>query len=214
MGMLARLSQAAYLLGRVIRYQNCPPSDPQFNLDEKWQLERSIRALLHLTYEEGSTYFVAICPQIAMCFNALIILHGSDRLLPSTPGPPSTITSAQLEKLSETLTILRPLARESYLNVSMFFRRQPWSMEKSSPLLIQWVYRTAVTLFRIHRYLDLTNFPGGTAAGNFATLDDNHSKMEAIEGFETMRHKLSLLGTQWCAASTFFYDASCTWDWD
>ena len=55
MGMLARLSQAAYLLGRVHRWEAYPTKDAQFDEDERWHLDHALRALQTLTYEEGAT---------------------------------------------------------------------------------------------------------------------------------------------------------------
>jgi hypothetical protein len=68
MGMLARMSQAAYLLGRVYRHIRNPLEDETARDDERWQLDRTLRALLNLTYVEGEIRRMAICPQTSICY--------------------------------------------------------------------------------------------------------------------------------------------------
>ncbi|KAK5064749.1 hypothetical protein LTR84_000583 [Exophiala bonariae] len=211
MGMLARLAQSAFLLGRVYRWKNHPTGDVDFDRSEKHQLDRALRALLNLTYEEGAVFLMAICPQIALCFSALVLLHSDD------PIPRSSLTSHDaistvdgLYKASvqddttaaiQTLIFLRPIATESNANIQLFFRRQPWSIETSSPLLLHWTYLTAVTFLQINNCLRKVQ---GSSELDAAFLE--HTKgfqKEAELGAESMKRKLSLLGKQWLAADTY-----------
>jgi hypothetical protein len=68
MGMLARMSQAAFLLGKVYFHnQDKNLNDADYE-NEHWQLDRTIRALLNLTYVEGQIRRVAVCSQTDLCF--------------------------------------------------------------------------------------------------------------------------------------------------
>ena len=158
-GMLARLAQAAFLLGRVYRWKNYPTGDAQFDHAEKIQLDRALRALVNLTYEEGATRLMPICPQTALCFSALVTLHDHDTALtPFTLSKSETLTMDMLQDTAmqrdslnaiTTLQFLRPIAQESSMSTNLFFRREPWSMEKSSPLLLHWTYLIAMSFLKI-----------------------------------------------------------------
>ncbi|KAJ9658261.1 hypothetical protein H2198_003834 [Neophaeococcomyces mojaviensis] len=185
MGMFARLSQASYLMGRVFHHTDNPTGYSDFDQDEGIRLDKALRALLNLIYEEDATNFVQVCPQTAICFTALIKLH-------TKPGTPL--------KAAETLELLRAIADESTLNIVLFFRREPWSLEKSSPFLLHWTYGIAVTFLDIWKALGAGN-SGVEEGENFMNADQLIN--EARQGFETMRRKLSLLGTQWCAADVY-----------
>ena len=195
MGMLARLAQSAFLLGRVYRWQISPTGDAQFDADEKGQLDRALRALLTLTYEEGATRFMPICPQTALCFSALVILH-------SPPGsvdiPMSTPSYQRSSVIMEILTLLKPIAQESKMSTVLFFRRTPWSIEKSSPLLIHWTYLIATTFMKIKLRLQMIEQQPGSRG--FANGQRADLLAEAEQGLSMMRKKLSLLGKQWMAA--------------
>lgn len=217
-GMLARLSQAAHLLGRVLRHKKYPTNDAQFNVQEQAQLNRALRALINLTYEEGATKFMPICPQTAICFTALIILNSNS----SSPAhnhhsphqstmisPYSTweqdLENRDAEAVGETLNFLRPIAEGSAVSTGLFFRRQAWSIERSSPFLLHWTYLIATTFLRVRRLL------GYSAEGQARRLLMPHQYLnqadsmmqEATRGFEAMKHKLTLLGHQWCAADAY-----------
>ncbi|KEF60501.1 uncharacterized protein A1O9_02062 [Exophiala aquamarina CBS 119918] len=163
MGMLARLAQSAFLLGRVYRCKTHPTGDAQFDLSEKGQLDRALHALLSLTYEEGATRLMAICPQTALCFSALVILHSDDPVPRSSPLTNSVAfamnhwhdnyVNDETMSAIQTLKFLRPIANESYTNANLFFRREPWSIEKSSPSLLHWTYLIAVTFLQISKSL-------------------------------------------------------------
>jgi hypothetical protein len=68
MGVMARMSQAAFLLGLVHRHNKDPPHIESERLAEMWQLDRTLRALLHLTYVEGAIRRMAVCPQTGICY--------------------------------------------------------------------------------------------------------------------------------------------------
>jgi hypothetical protein len=70
MGMLARMSQATFLLGRVLRLQSRKSNleDEQSVQAERWQLDATLRALLNLAYVEGSLRLVPVCAQTSICY--------------------------------------------------------------------------------------------------------------------------------------------------
>jgi hypothetical protein len=70
MGMLARMCQATFLLGRVLRLQSRKynSEDEESVQAEKWQLDATLRALLNLSYIEGSIRLVPVCAQTSICY--------------------------------------------------------------------------------------------------------------------------------------------------
>jgi len=68
--MLARMSQATFLLGRVLRFQ-ARSSDSETLGDretERFQLDKTLRALLNLVYIEGSRKLIPVCAQTSICY--------------------------------------------------------------------------------------------------------------------------------------------------
>ena len=105
---------------------------------------------------------------------------------------------------SATIDILRflgPLAQESKKCVMHFFRNTPWSVEKSSPLLVHWAYLIAVTFMRIK--IGLNKFEKHSSS--YCDISEQQAvelAMEAEQGLSAMRWKLSLLSKQWVSADT------------
>ncbi|KAK5030402.1 hypothetical protein LTS07_005186 [Exophiala sideris] len=199
-------------MGRVYRWKNYPTGDAKFDEDEKDQLDRALRALLNLIYQEGATRLMPICPQTALCFSALVTLH-------SQPGnatpfmshadyaapmrfPTESQTQNRLSALVETLQFLRPIAEESSVSTALFFRKEPWSIEKSSPLLIHWTYLIAVTFLRLKISLDREE--AQTSLFNVSSVVPAvELRKQADRGLDAMKMKLSLLGKQWLAAGAY-----------
>jgi hypothetical protein len=67
-GTLARLTQAAYLLGYVLRLINDSDSNPRPPSDEISQLDRAIWSLTNLSYTEGQIRHMAVCGQTNFCY--------------------------------------------------------------------------------------------------------------------------------------------------
>jgi len=114
------------------------------------------------------------------------------------------VHEADLRVIGETLTVLRPIAQESCLNTDMYFRREPWSMEKSSPLLLHSTYAVAVAFLKVSHCLQLAKGKGKEDFDRaFLMWDRDGLEREASEGFQTMKLKLTLLGTRWSAADDY-----------
>jgi hypothetical protein len=75
MGMLARMSQATFLLGRVLRFQarSSEGEDEELRQSERLQLDKTLRALLNLVYIEGSVKRIAVCAQSSICYRYFMI---------------------------------------------------------------------------------------------------------------------------------------------
>ncbi len=135
MGMFAQLAQAAFLLGRVYRWKNCPTGDAQFDNAEKTQLEISLQALINLAYEEKSERPMLIYPQIALCFNGLMVLHTarteSISVAPTAEPCVASIVAAGVTA-SCTLQLLRPIAEGPPMHTGLSSRREPWPSNKLS----------------------------------------------------------------------------------
>ena len=158
-----------------------------------------------------------ICPQTAICFNALIRLHSSHQLSAKTtlslfrlglanffPSSDDKAHETPVRVIAETLNILQPIARESFLSTNPFFRREPWSIEKSSPLLLHSTYSAAVAFLQLDRGLRLVNVKDrGDFDLAFPIVDRDELKHEAAQGLQTMKLKLALLANQWSAADEY-----------
>ena len=68
MGNMARMSHAAFLLGKVYLHNQNADLDETDREAEYWQLDRTIRALLKVSYMESQMGRVAICTQTDICF--------------------------------------------------------------------------------------------------------------------------------------------------
>jgi hypothetical protein len=199
MGMFARLSQASYLIAKVIRHKSTPTNDAAFDLEERNSLQGALQALLTLTYREGSTKYMPICPQTALCYSALVVLNSS-----AYPGSPSVNAAAAAEDLEHTIVdLLMPVADESLLSTELHYRGRPWSLDRSTPFLLRWSYLIAKT------FQDILSHVGEHSESQAETVltagnDQQRFVIErALKGYETMRRKLLLLGSQWCAADDY-----------
>jgi len=78
MGSFARMAQAAHLLGKVLHFKDSSLESGGWKTreaerDEYWQLDKTIRSLLNLSYLEGEMKRMAICGQTAICYRYAII---------------------------------------------------------------------------------------------------------------------------------------------
>ncbi|KAK5120909.1 hypothetical protein LTR16_004440, partial [Cryomyces antarcticus] len=137
MGMLARLSQAAYLLGRVFKHTKDSTVNDLYHVEEREQLDRTLRALLNLSYVEGAMRRMAVCAQTGICYSALITLHDSQ----------SNRSDAMHHQYA--MSILKPVAEESALGSQMFMMTVTQSVEDASPLLLHWAYQAATVYGRL-----------------------------------------------------------------
>jgi hypothetical protein len=200
MGMFARLAQSSYLMGRVLRHKSIPTYDAVFDDEEKSRLQGALRALLDLMYEEGSTRLMPICPQTALCLTAMVLLNSTKAS--NTEDRISEFTnSVGLGGSRETLNLLRRIADESLLTVELYYRDKPWSLERSSPLLLHWSFKIAVTFLKISQAATYGLDGAEPLVNRYDS--DNHQEQEAQRGYATMRKKLGLLGQQWCAADEY-----------
>ncbi|KIW66539.1 hypothetical protein PV04_05863 [Phialophora macrospora] len=78
-GPFAREAQAASLLGRSLTHIAKPTPDPEFNLEESRQLERTLTSFLNvLPREDLIKPCSAYCGAMGMCTSALLLLHTRD----------------------------------------------------------------------------------------------------------------------------------------
>ncbi|KAF2713108.1 hypothetical protein K504DRAFT_497936 [Pleomassaria siparia CBS 279.74] len=131
MGMLARMSQAAFLLGKVYHHNSNPLLNDSDRQEEYWQLDRTIRALLKLSYVEGQTRRMVVCSQTDLCFRALIALHDPD-------GTRSDETHKAF-----TMDLLKPIADSMSWDTAVLLYDTTVSVEDASPLLLSWAYEAA-----------------------------------------------------------------------
>ncbi|KAF2424925.1 hypothetical protein EJ08DRAFT_408390 [Tothia fuscella] len=128
MGMLARMAQAAYLLGHVHCHLNHSHSDESSRQEELWQLDRTLHALLNLSYEEGAIRRMPVCVQTSICYSSLILLHDPKPLLVEN---------------HMALDLLKPVTASMLEDSKIFMRGNIVSVEDASPMLLFWAYQAA-----------------------------------------------------------------------
>ncbi|OQV03459.1 Fungal specific transcription factor domain-containing protein [Cladophialophora immunda] len=201
MGMLARLAQAAYLHGKVLRHKREPTSDADFNQHERLQIDRSLRALLRLAYEGNSVPVTTICPQTAMCFGALVELHSPDL---SEAADVATVNwQAKTKSKQEALNLLRPVASQAYHESGVWFRNRPFTLSQATPLLLPWTYQAAVMFLQLSHWFQMIKLLHGKSDLGRLSEENEQCIIEANRGVASMMRKLSLLGGQWRAADAY-----------
>lgn len=73
-GTLARLAQAAYLLGYVFRLISSSSNTSSPSAEEVLQLDRTIWSLINLSYVEGQIRRMAVCGQTSLCYRSADLL--------------------------------------------------------------------------------------------------------------------------------------------
>jgi hypothetical protein len=69
MSMFVRLCQATYLLGRVLNFHYWTNEDDyNFRESQRVQLDKTLRALLNLVYQEGALQRTHICVQSSIAY--------------------------------------------------------------------------------------------------------------------------------------------------
>ncbi|KAF2817754.1 uncharacterized protein BDZ99DRAFT_23774 [Mytilinidion resinicola] len=137
MGMLARMSQATFILGRVLRFQarSSEFEDEAFRESERLQLDKTLRALLNLVYIEGSVKRIAVCAQSSICYSALIALHDPEA------------RRTDLEQFDMKLVLLGPVVKEMTWASGIWFSERLVNISDASPFLLFWAYQ-AITIYR------------------------------------------------------------------
>jgi hypothetical protein len=198
MGIFARLAQAAYLLGKVQRHRRDPTEDPEFNEQERIQIDRSLRALLRLSFEADSVHVTDICPQTMMCFEALIQLHYPNL---SEVVDPHTSHRHQRNSIEEALVLLKPIVAQSTESTNYWFRNRLFTMEEATPLLLPCTYQAAVTFLHLANWLRTVKGQEHGDMDQYLSPEESERYLaDANHGTSTMTHKLSVLGHHWCAA--------------
>jgi hypothetical protein len=73
-GTLARLAQAAYLLGYVFRLISPSSNNSSPAIEEVLQLDRTLWSLINLSYAEGQITRMAVCSQTSLCYRSAGLL--------------------------------------------------------------------------------------------------------------------------------------------
>ncbi|KAH8811248.1 hypothetical protein F5884DRAFT_897708 [Xylogone sp. PMI_703] len=147
MGRFARLVQAAYLLGRVLRNAADGSLDATFHKQEASQLSRTLLALVNLSDVEGTIEELSYCPQLGICYCALFILyqyHGG------------LVTEFALPK-GQNIDPRRAFARPAIRICNALLEGSIDSLETFSPLLAPYLYQSALFHIQIQKKFDDTD---------------------------------------------------------
>jgi hypothetical protein len=155
MGMLARMAQATFILGRVLRFQarSSDSEDEAFRHAERIQLDKTLRALLNLVYIEGAFKRSLVCAQSSICYrsarsrttrtkelklsfaSALIALHDPES------------ARSDLDHFNMAMDFLRPVVNDMSWASGIWFGERHIDISDASPFLLIWSYQ-AITIYR------------------------------------------------------------------
>ncbi|KAL7904110.1 hypothetical protein GGI35DRAFT_242218 [Trichoderma velutinum] len=142
MGMLARMCQASYLLELVLRYNRNRAASASSSVEfddheEYWQLDKTLNALLNLSYVEGEIRRTAVCAQTSICYSGLIALH----------DPQSSRIDQQHMQFATDM--LMPVVESMAWDSKIFLSGFRVSVGDASPLLLLWAYQASTIYNRL-----------------------------------------------------------------
>ncbi|KAL9596276.1 MAG: hypothetical protein Q9219_005906 [cf. Caloplaca sp. 3 TL-2023] len=132
-GSFAKLAQAAYLLGRVLRHICDLTAERNLHQDEGMQLSTRLQALLKVVENENQ-----ISSASALCSSALMTLHDPNaaRIDPIHLDFAKQLVKPVVEDLSQSI--------KDFLIGNIDHQAHP------SPLLSQWIYQAATVVGRLN----------------------------------------------------------------
>ncbi|KAL7792555.1 hypothetical protein V8C37DRAFT_119068 [Trichoderma ceciliae] len=172
MGMLARMCQASYLLGHVLRYNRnraeSESSSAEFDdHKEYWQLDRTINALLNLSYVEGEIRRTAVCAQTSICYRYKSLAPLSHLPIPNQTAScicrflitymysalialhdPQSLRVDQ-SHMQFTIDMLVPVVESMSWDSKIFLSGFRVSIADASPLLLVWAYQASTIYNRL-----------------------------------------------------------------
>ncbi|KAH8822085.1 hypothetical protein F5884DRAFT_659231 [Xylogone sp. PMI_703] len=141
MGKLARLVQAAHLLGRVLRNASDEIPDETFRRQEAVKLYRALSALLSLSEAESSITELEFCSQIAICNCALLVLFKTHKgLINDLPS--------QTEQKWDTKVAVAKRAAEV---CKIFLTTEKYPVDRIAPLVAHFYYQSALLYFETYQ---------------------------------------------------------------
>ncbi|KAH8809427.1 hypothetical protein F5884DRAFT_858927 [Xylogone sp. PMI_703] len=138
MGRFARFVQAVYLLGRVLRHVADQDVNHTFHKHEATQLYRTLLALVNLSEVHGNIKTIEFCSQVAICYNALLILHKSH----------NSTTVELLPQMEQNLSIGEAVPKRAVQICRHFLADPAYPIGQVSPLLIPYIYHSASAYVR------------------------------------------------------------------
>lgn len=169
--MLARMCQASYLLGLVLRYNRnraeSASSSAGFNDHEEYlQLDKTLKALLNLSYVEGEIRRTAVCAQTSICYRyasvasfstcqsffyflsylTLQILISCSGLIALHDPQSSRIDQHHMQFAND---MLMPVVESMAWDSKIFLSGFRVSVGDSSPLLLLWAYQASTIYNRL-----------------------------------------------------------------
>ncbi|KAL7940461.1 fungal-specific transcription factor domain-containing protein [Trichoderma barbatum] len=175
MGRFARLSQATYLLGRVLKHLQDDTVFSESLMEEDIQLDKALHALLAFTASETNRRDIRICSQAALCQSALALLH--------IPWLYPRHESEAVENRSSLAWDAMDQLSNEFLNYS---RRTLQGIElpfhETSPLALHWGYQALI---------------------HFRRLSHKYSRSDTALAEEIVQNALKLANTRWKLAEIY-----------
>jgi len=137
-GRFARLAQATYLLGLVLKFASSPHSD-EFRSTEAFQLRRTLQSLVVLSSVEGEKRQLEVCPTNSVCYSALLLLQRSNNLAPE----------GMLGEGSDGSTIVEIISKHGDALAKSVLSSSSRPPEMISPFILHLLYQAATLTARL-----------------------------------------------------------------
>ncbi|KAL7780725.1 hypothetical protein V8C43DRAFT_299950 [Trichoderma afarasin] len=172
-GRFARLAQAINLLSQVLRQI---PKEDKIQLDPSdiMPLDRTLFALERLIEIEEAQRGMIFCCGIAICYNALLLIH--------TVVLANSLKSSPKESQDTSYLSLQATLANTLRNAQRFRGGEWGTLDDTSPFVLEWIYRSVTSLMSL---------------GSEAEFCDTN------QGITSLRAILETIGERWRAASVY-----------
>ncbi|KAL7962673.1 hypothetical protein V8C34DRAFT_324462 [Trichoderma compactum] len=141
-GRFARLAQAINLLSQVLRQISNKEDKIQLSPSDMMPLDRTLFALERLIEIEEAQRNMIFCCGIAICYKSALLLIHTVALADSLKSSPKESQDTSCLSLQATLA--------NTLRNAQRFRSSEWgTLDDTSPFVLEWIYRPAMSLMSL-----------------------------------------------------------------
>ncbi|KAL7913401.1 hypothetical protein GGI35DRAFT_490037 [Trichoderma velutinum] len=175
-GRFARLAQAINLLSQVLRQIPNKENKTQLSPSDMIPLDRTLFALERLIEIEEAQRNMIFCCAIAICYNALLLIH--------TVVLANSLKSSPKDDLDTSYLSLQATLANTLRNAQRFRSGEWGTIDDTSPFVLEWIYRSVTSLM---------------------SLGPEAEFCDAKQGITSLRATLEVIGERWRAACEFYF---------
>ncbi|KAL6794658.1 hypothetical protein GGI42DRAFT_332829 [Trichoderma sp. SZMC 28013] len=175
-GRFARLAQAINLLSQVLRQIPNKEDKIQLSPSDMMPLDRTLFALERLIEIEEAQRNMIFCCGIAICYNALLLIH--------TVVLANSLKSSPKESQDTSYLSLQATLANTLRNAHRFRSGEWGTLDDTSPFVLEWIYRSATSLM---------------------SLGPEAEFCDTKQGINSLRAILETIGERWRAACESFF---------